>query len=73
MIDHDSFMDNCGHVFANTVRSAFRKVSIPPASKGFKLVNYREFIHFEGVNFRADISSQPWDVLREFFILMKCG
>ena len=67
MIDHDSFMDNCGHVFANTVRSAFRKVSIPPASKGFKLVNYREFIHFEGVNFRADISSQPWDVLKGIF------
>ena len=46
---------------------AFRKVSIPPASKGIKLVNYRQFKHFESVNFRADISSQPWDVLKGLF------
>ena len=26
---------------------AFRKVSIPPASKGIKLVNYRQFKHFD--------------------------
>ena len=33
---------------------AFRKVSIPPASKGIKLVNYlRQFKHSESVNFRA--------------------
>ena len=32
----------------------FRKVSIPPASKGIKLVNYlRQFKHFGSVNFRA--------------------
>ena len=38
---------------------AFRKVSIPPASKGIKLVNYRQFKHFESVNFRADITMKP--------------
>ena len=46
---------------------AFRKVSIPPAFKGIKLVNYRQFKHFESVNFRADILSQPWDILKGRF------
>ena len=46
---------------------AFRKVSIPPAFKGIKLVNYRQFKHFESVNFRADILSQPWDFLKGLF------
>ena len=46
---------------------AFRKVSIPPASKGIRVVNYRQFKHFESVNFRADILSQPWDVLKGLF------
>ena len=45
----------------------FRKVSIPPASKGIKLVNYRQFKHFDSVNFRADILSQPWDILNGLF------
>ena len=48
---------------------AFRKVSIPPASKGIKLVSYRQFKHFESVNFRADILSQPWDCLKGLFDL----
>ena len=52
---------------------AFQEVSIPSASKGIKLVNYRQFKHFVSVNFRADILSQPWDVLKDFLILMKCG
>ena len=34
---------------------AFRKVSITCASKGIKLVNYRQLKHFESANFRADI------------------
>ena len=38
---------------------AFWKVSIPPASKGIKLVNYRQFKQFESVNFRADITMKP--------------
>ena len=46
---------------------ASRKVSISSASKGIKLVNYRQFKHFERVNFRADILSQPWDILRGLF------
>ena len=46
---------------------ASRIVSIPPASKGIKLVNYRQFKHFESVNFRPDLLSQPWDFLRGHF------
>jgi len=45
---------------------AFRKISIPAVSKGIKLVNYRQFKHFESANFRADILSQPWDILKRF-------
>jgi len=29
-------------------------------------VNYRQFKHFESANFRADILSQPWDILKRF-------
>ena len=45
-VSHDGISDH-GLVYA------FRKVSIPPASKGIKLVNYRQFKHFGSVNFRA--------------------
>ena len=64
-VSHVGICDHWGitlkHVYA------FRKVSIPPASKVIKLVNYRQFKHFESVNFRADILSQPWDVLKGIF------
>ena len=29
-------------------------------------MNYRQFKHFESAKFRADILSQPWDILKGF-------
>ena len=44
---------------------------MPAVSKGIKLVNYRQFKHFENANFRADTLSQLWDILKDFLIQMK--
>ena len=46
---------------------AYRKISIPTASKGINLVSYRQFKHFNSANFRAEIFAQPWDDLKIFY------
>ena len=46
---------------------AYRKISIPTASKGINLVSYRQFKHFNSANFRAGIFAQPWDDLKLFY------
>ena len=46
---------------------AYRKISIPPVSKGINLISYRQFKHFNSNNFRNDVSTQPWDDIKELY------
>ncbi|MCV6636078.1 hypothetical protein, partial [Candidatus Albibeggiatoa sp. nov. NOAA] len=46
---------------------AYRKISIPPVSKGINLISYRQFKHFNRTNFRNDILAQPWDDIKELY------
>ena len=45
---------------------AFRKVSTGLHNKGHSTVNYRKFKNFNLENFRSDIFSQNWDVIRAY-------
>ena len=46
---------------------AYRKISIPSVSKGINLISYRQFKHFNSNNFRNDVSTQPWDDIKELY------
>ena len=46
---------------------AYRKISIPTLSKGVNLITYRQFKHFNSVNFYADILAQPWDDIKRLY------
>ena len=46
---------------------AYRKISIPPVSKGINLISYRQLKHFNRTNFRNDILAQPWDDIKELY------
>ena len=45
---------------------AFRKVSTGLHNKGHSTVNYRKFKNFNLENFRSDMFSQNWDVIRAY-------
>ena len=42
---------------------AYRKISLPPPTKGINNISYRKFKNFDAQSFRADIAVQPWDEL----------
>ena len=46
---------------------AYRKISISSVSKGINLISYRQFKHFNSNNFRNDVSTQPWDDIKELY------
>ena len=46
---------------------AYRKISIPTFSKGINLITYRQFKHFNSVNFYADILAQTWDSIKQLY------
>ena len=43
----------------------YRKLAIPPASKGVNTVVMRDFKHFDSDSFRNDISSLSWDCIND--------
>ena len=45
----------------------YRIISIPSFSKGVNLITYKQFKHFNCVNFYADILEQPWDVIKQWY------
>ena len=51
----------------------YRKISLPPSTKGINSILFRQFKHFDAQSFRADISVQPWDELMGIKTLTVCG